>query len=175
MLGVKKHQLCPAGVYFKVLYCTGIHRAYLGHIIQTVENVLSCFFRLNPRLGFMVIWCLLEKAKPGKTASLSHHLLVTTSQVLELLLCPTVFSSPCREGDLGSSQSVLSLSIHTTSYLLPTLIQLPKILKRAGKQHPHASTAFCQLKVRFHCGRPEPFLTCFKILFYLTIPYAYSS
>lgn len=142
MLGVKKHQPCPAGVYFKVLYCTGIHRAYLGHIIQTVENVLSCFFRLNPRLGFMVIWCLLEKAKPGKTASLSHHLLVTTSQVLELLLHPTVFSSPCREGDLGSSQSVLSLSIHTTSHLPSYSDTATKDSKESRKATPSCLYSF---------------------------------
>lgn len=34
--------------------------SYLCHIIQTVENILSCFLRLNPRLCLMIIWCLLK-------------------------------------------------------------------------------------------------------------------
>lgn len=34
--------------------------SYLCHIIQTVENILSCFLWLNPRLCLMIIWCLLK-------------------------------------------------------------------------------------------------------------------
>lgn len=34
--------------------------SYLCHIIQTVENILSCFLRLNPRLCLMIIWRLLK-------------------------------------------------------------------------------------------------------------------
>lgn len=48
---------------FKGWHCMLVHGAYLGHVIQTVENVLSCFFWLNPCLCFMVIWCLVKRGK----------------------------------------------------------------------------------------------------------------
>lgn len=50
--------------------------SYLCHIIQTVENILPCFLRLNPRLCLMIIWCLLKTRKRHWAELLSNQLYV---------------------------------------------------------------------------------------------------
>lgn len=51
--------------------------SYLCHIIQTVENILPCFLRLNPRLCLMIIWCLLKTGERRWPELPSNQLWIT--------------------------------------------------------------------------------------------------
>lgn len=138
--------------------------SYLCHIIQTVENILPCFLRLNPRLCLMIIWCLLKTGERRWPELPSNQLWITC--YLQLMPHPALIRdhymplawalSPLWLHDTFCViwRFLFSFSLQRILVQMRTISQIRLVSQRFSTPCPSVKLSISSLQPEAHCFSP---------------------